>query len=130
MAQRLVRRLCSECKKEEVIPEADKKVLDHVLETIGDKSYLEGIQTDKHFIAVGCEKCHAGYKGRTGIYEAILSDSAIEKVVAENPSEREIWKAAKPQNILNMKQDATIKILNGETSLEEVRRVVDIETDY
>lgn len=131
MAQRLVRRLCKECKEEVEIPTEDKKVLDHVIETIGDKSYLEGIQIEKYFIAKGCDKCNeTGYKGRVGIYEAILSDDAVEKVVAENPSEREIWKAAASQNILNMKQDAALKIFTGQTSIEEVRRVVDIETDY
>ncbi len=131
MAQRLVRKLCSECKKEVPVTGNERTIIDRILGTIGDKSYLEGIQTEKHFIASGCDKCNnTGYKGRTGVYEAILSDKAIEDTVMNYPSEREIWNAAKPQNILNMKQDAILKILRGETSFDEVGRVVDLETDY
>jgi len=130
MAQRLLRRLCPECKKENSLEGHEKELAEHVISTIGDLTYLEGIQKEKHYTSVGCDKCNKGYKGRTGVYEAILSDKAIEDVVVNNPSEREIWAAAKPQNILNMKQDAILKILSGETSFEEVKRVVDLESDY
>jgi type II secretory ATPase GspE/PulE/Tfp pilus assembly ATPase PilB-like protein len=131
MAQRLIRKLCVHCKKEEVLDGNNKKVAEHIMGTIGDKTYLDGIQTEKHWVAEGCDKCNQkGYKGRSGVYEAILSDSAVEAVVSNNPSEREIWEAARPQNILNMKQDAILKILSGITSFEEVTRVVDLDTDY
>jgi type II secretory ATPase GspE/PulE/Tfp pilus assembly ATPase PilB-like protein len=130
MAQRLVRKLCVNCKVEQDLSEEQKKLVEHVAGTVNDKSYLEGVQMEKHFTAPGCAQCHSGYKGRLGLYEAILSDSAVEQVVINNPSEREIWAAAAPQNILNMKQDALLKILNGTTSFEEVQRVIDIETDY
>ena len=121
-----------ECKKETILDGPEKETADHIIEGIGDKTYLEGIQTEKHFIPGGCSVCNnTGYKGRTGVYEAILSDSAVEKAIAdEHTSEREIWAAASPQNILNMKQDALLKILDGQTSFEEVKRVVDLDTDY
>jgi type IV pilus assembly protein PilB len=51
----------------------------------------------------------------------------VEEVVVQNPSEREINKAAESQGILNMKQDGVIKILKGITSLDEVSRVIDLE---
>ena len=79
------------------------------------------------FEAVGCEKCNSiGYKGRIGIYEAIEMTETIEKIVTENPSEREINKAAAPQNILNMRQDGVLKVLQGITTLSELERVVDL----
>ena len=53
-------------------------------------------------------------------------DENIEKAVKNNPSEREIEKAAAGQNILNMRQDGIIKVLQGITSLEEVDRVIEI----
>ena len=130
MAQRLVRKLCSNCKTEQDLSDEQRELVNHVAETIGDKTYLDGIQMEKHFTAPGCDQCHEGYKGRIGLYEAILSDEAVENVIVNNPSEREIWEAAKSQNILNMKQDALLKILSGTTSFEEVKRVIDIETDY
>ncbi len=77
---------------------------------------------------VGCEKCtFTGYKGRISIYEGILMDRAIEAILRENPSEREIKEAAKPQGILDMRQDGIIKVLGGITSLDEIERAVGLE---
>lgn len=129
MAQRLVRVLCSECKKQVTLEGENKKIIDGILDTIVDKTYLEGIDLLHDWKAVGCDKCHnIGYKGRLGIYEAIKMDENIEKVITNNPSEREIEKAALPQNILNLKQDGVLKVLQGITTVEELQRVVDIET--
>ena len=127
MAQRLVRTLCPVCKKQIEIKDLDKKEIDKILETITDKTYLDGLDTGHMWQNVGCDKCNmTGFKGRIGIYEAILMDEAIEQIVKENPSEREINKAALPQNILNLKQDGVIKILQGMTTLSELERTVDI----
>lgn len=127
MAQRLVRKLCESCKKEVEIKGKEKDLVESVLGSVTDKTYIEGIQSKKMWVPTGCEKCHnIGYKGRIGIYEAILSDSAIEEVIEGNPSEREVKKAAAPQNILDMTQDGIIKALQGTTSIEELGRVVDL----
>jgi type IV pilus assembly protein PilB len=55
-------------------------------------------------------------------------DGAIETILREKPSEREIAEAAKPQGIPTMPQDGILKVLRGVTSLEELRRVVDLDT--
>jgi type II secretory ATPase GspE/PulE/Tfp pilus assembly ATPase PilB-like protein len=128
MAQRLVRKLCENCKKKQGLDERGKNIIKNVLDGIGDKSYLESVDLDNTYIPVGCEKCNnTGYKGRTGIYEGIISDEKIENVVKDNPSEREINKIAKEQGLLNMQEDGVIKILKGITSLEELERVVGLE---
>ena len=78
--------------------------------------------------ASGCDKCNGtGYKGRIGIFEAILIDESVENVIQENPSEREIKKATANQGLLDMKQDGIIKVLKGITSISEMRRVIDLE---
>lgn len=129
IAQRLVRKLCPDCKKEMVLEGTDKEFIDKVLEKIPDKSYLEGVQKEKIWTAVGCDKCHnTGFKGRIGVYEAILITEDIEKVVLNNPSEHEIEVAARNQNLLNMTEDGVLKILSGLTSIPELSRVVDIST--
>ena len=102
-------------------------MVNKILETIKDKSYLEGIQTEFNFEPVGCPECHSsGFRGRVGIYEAIQTDQKIEEIVEQNPSEREINKAAEPQNILNMKQDGIIKVLQGVTAISELERVIEL----
>ena len=84
----------------------------------------------KVFSKVGCEKCNmTGYKGRIGIFEAIKTDEAIEKIIPENPSEREIKKVARAQGILSMREDGIIKTLSGITSFEEVESVVDLREE-
>ena len=130
MAQRLVRKLCKECKKSMPLQGKDKILIDKIIGTITDKTYLKGVELNTVWEQKGCEKCNfTGYKGRVGIFEAIKIDENIEKIVNQNPSEREIEKAALPQNMLNMKQDGALKILQGVTSLVELRRVVDLEED-
>lgn len=126
MAQRLVRKLCESCKKEVVVAGDDQKEIEEAINTIQDKVLIPTDRT-KMFVAVGCEKCNkTGYKGRVGIYEAILTNKKIEDAVEMNPSEREIWAAAQDQGILTMKQDGVLKILSGVTSLDELRRVISL----
>jgi type IV pilus assembly protein PilB len=130
IAQRLVRTLCNACKKEKTPEAKEDELIKKTLGTISDKTYLEGIQTEKIWEPVGCTECNgSGYKGRIGIYEAILADENIEKVVLLNPSEREIKTAAAPQNILDMLQDGILKVLQGLTSIAELGRVIDLEQE-
>ncbi len=70
----------------------------------------------------------AGYKGRIGIFEAIFMDRAIEDILRSKPSEREVAEAAKPQGIPTLQQDGILKVLRGVTSLDELRRVIDIDS--
>jgi type II secretory ATPase GspE/PulE/Tfp pilus assembly ATPase PilB-like protein len=130
MAQRLLRKLCVYCKTEKIPENYEREIIDQTLSTIKDKTYLEGVQTEKIWKAVGCDKCNStGYKGRIAIVEAILTTKAIEKIIIDNPSDRDIKKAAEDQNILDMKQDGIIKILKGISTIDELGRVIDLEED-
>ena len=133
MAQRLVRKLCKLCKKENSPTEAENKIIETVLDGMKEEGKdlsrhnVSGKAPFKIFSAVGCEACNmTGYKGRIGIFEAIKTDEEMERIIPQNPSEREIKKVARMQGILSMRQDGVIKILNGITSLEEVQSVVDL----
>ncbi|MES2213841.1 MAG: GspE/PulE family protein [Patescibacteria group bacterium] len=129
IAQRLVRKLCDKCKKEVALTDKQKGIVEEALAGITDPTYLEGIQRDKAYEPVGCTECHnLGFKGRVGVYEAILIDANIEKAVINNPSERDIETAAKPQNLLTLAQDGVLKVLKGETSLTELGRVLDLSS--
>ncbi len=132
LAQRLVRRLCATCKRKVPIPPNRKIEIDQIINSIVNKDVdndlSQGVlDTNFMYEAVGCVDCnHTGYKGRVGIFEAILADSVIENLVREMPSEREIETAAAPQGIMNMRQDGVLKVLKGITSLVELERVVEI----
>jgi type IV pilus assembly protein PilB len=126
LAQRLVRKLCATCRKEVPLEGAEKETVNRVLSTIHTVDKIP--QSEKCFVPVGCPACNnTGFKGRIGIFEAILTDAAIEEAVNNNPSEREIKKAALPQGMLDMLQDGIIKMLQGVTSIDELRRVIDID---
>lgn len=129
IAQRLVRTLCQVCKKELPLEGDNKKVVDKILGNILDLSYLEGIQREHLWVSVGCSECGGlGYKGRVGIYEAILVDGEIEKAVIINPSERDIRAVARGQKLPTLVEDGVLKVLVGDTSLEELDRVVDLSS--
>ncbi|MEK7143340.1 MAG: ATPase, T2SS/T4P/T4SS family [Patescibacteria group bacterium] len=132
LAQRLVRKLCQFCKKEASPTEEEagliKKIVDRA-KTEGNAPELISLAEKdiKIFAHVGCGKCNnTGYKGRIGVFEAILMDEAVEKVINQNPSEREIKKIALPQQIPDMAEDGILKVLKGITTLEELGRVVEI----
>ncbi|OHA89625.1 MAG: hypothetical protein A3C70_02410 [Candidatus Zambryskibacteria bacterium RIFCSPHIGHO2_02_FULL_43_14] len=127
IAQRLVRTLCPKCKKEIPLEGANKETIEKVLANVPDPIYLEGVQRKHLWTAIGCPECNnLGFKGRIGIYEAILVDTNIEKAVIINPSERDIREAAKGQKLLTLVEDGVIKVLSGITTLEELDRVVDL----
>ncbi|KKR46137.1 MAG: hypothetical protein UT80_C0025G0006 [Parcubacteria group bacterium GW2011_GWC1_40_13] len=127
IAQRLLRKLCPHCKKKIPLEGESKKLVEMIIQSIQNKNYLENLQTSSVWEAVGCDKCNkTGYKGRIGIFEAILIDESVEKIIQENPSEREIKKATAHQGLLDMKQDGIIKSLNGITSISELERVIDL----
>src|ERR1035437_6502268 len=139
LAQRLVRKLCPYCKKEVPLEGENRKTVESVLATVFDKAQLpfqetisveapSGIIT-KVWEGVGCEKCNnSGYKGRIGIYEGILvNDPKLQEVVENTGSDRDIAAAALPQGILNMKQDGLLTVVTGITSIDELRRVIDVD---
>lgn len=126
IAQRLVRTLCEKCKKEVPLEGRNKDIVDSVLSSVSDASYLEGVQRDHLYAPVGCSECNEGYKGRIGVFEAILVDQNIEKAVINNPSERDIREAAKDQKLLTLEQDGVLKALAGTTTLDELERVVSL----
>ena len=129
MAQRLVRRLCPHCREVKKIEGADRLTMDLLLKNIPHADELPE-NKDTMWIPKGCQKCGGlGYKGRIAVVEVIMMDHAIEDAIRQTSSEREIWKAARPQNIRRMAQDGAVKILQGVTSLEELSRVVDLNDD-
>jgi type IV pilus assembly protein PilB len=131
MAQRLVRLLCPVCKKAETPTAEEAKLLQGVADSIKLKRpEMATPEVGQIYRPVGCPACNeTGYKGRQGIFEAILIDQAVSELMVKNPNERDIKIAARGQGILDMRQDGILKVLQGTTSLEELARVVDLNEE-
>lgn len=136
MAQRLLRRLCPQCKKQYVPDENQEKIIRAILKQgeLNGKRFDEMGITSNQVITlyepVGCDACdHIGYKGRVGLYEAIIVDDVIADTIEKNPSEREIKNSALHQGIFTLTEDGITKVLTGMTSLEELKSVVDLTED-
>jgi type IV pilus assembly protein PilB len=135
LAQRLVRKNCEACKKAYESNEKESRIITNILGdmiTKGMQESMEGHTVSSSYTlyhSFGCEECaHTGYKGRIGIFEAMLISADIERVLLGNPSEREVREAAKNQKIPSLREDAIIKMLEGITSFEEVLKTVDVYT--
>lgn len=127
MAQRLIRKLCNDCKEKISPSKEEKEIIEKILSSFPKNKIVPKINEISIWRSKGCPKCNSiGYKGRIGIFEAIIVDEKIEELVLQKPSETEIWKEAKNQEILNMQQDGILKVLKGMTSLDELQRVVEL----
>lgn len=125
MAQRLLRRLCSQCRIKKPASAEEKKSVAAELSLMPPKIKRPDIRELKLFQAKGCLDCNfTGYKGRVGVYEIILIDDAIEALIFKDPSEYTIKKAAYEQGQITMRQDGILKVIEGLTDLSEVERVV------
>src|SRR3989344_2745656 len=129
MAQRLVRRLCPFCRVQVPIGDEGAKIMAPLLANIPHADELPK-NREIMYIPKGCEKCGGlGYKGRIAVVEVVLMDKEIEECVRHTSSERDIWHAAKHQQIRRMAQDGAVKVLQGITSLDELGRVVDLHDE-
>lgn len=119
LAQRLVRRLCPDCRSS-YTPNA---------ETIQHFDGLLAEQSGQQFYrANGCDACQQiGYRGRTGIYELLLMTDEIRELLMSGADASSIRKAALRAGMLSLRQDGLQKALDGETSLEEVLRVTQLD---
>lgn len=124
MSQRLVRKLCTDCKGKY---EPEGKVAEIVAQALqGIKNQPEEIVLYK---PVGCDKCHhIGYRGRIVILEQLQISEAISTAIATDHdlTPQKLQEIAVSEGMRTMLQDGVLKAIAGETSIEEVFRVVDV----
>lgn len=115
IAQRLARRLCSNCKEPTEIPRA----------TLEKEGFTKE-QIDTGFTLYkpkGCDKCNNGYKGRVGIYEVVKITPKLSQLIMKEATSLEIAEQADIEGFNNLRKSALLKAIEGVTSLEEVERV-------
>jgi len=114
IAQRLARRLCSNCKQPAEIPE-------EALKEAGFND--EQIASGEFYRPVGCASCNAGYKGRVGIYEVVSITDSISRIIMSGGNSIEIADSARKEGFADLRTSALRKVAAGITSLEEANRV-------
>ncbi|TXS91321.1 type II secretion system protein GspE [Parahaliea maris] len=122
LAQRLVRTLCKHCKHE---VELDDQTIRHY----GLQRFLPQGQTTV-FQAAGCEHClDTGYAGRTSIHELFVLDEDMHRVIMSGADATLLHAAARKQGMITLYEDGLRKVVAGKTSLEEVMRVTQDQTE-
>ena len=125
MAQRLLRKLDPNKKKERPLTDEEKKMIAKVFGPLADTSLIPK-KIETVWEPAPADTDETGYKGRVGLYEAIFMDDELASFLRDNPPENEIAKLAAKQGYLTMAQDGILKALAGTTSLSEVAATVDL----
>jgi type IV pilus assembly protein PilB len=115
IAQRLARRLCSNCKEPVDVP------AEALLKEGFTKAEVQAGITVYH--AKGCNQCTAGYKGRVGIYQVMTCSEAIGRIIMEGGNAMQIAAQAKAEGVADLRAAGLKKVKDGLTSLEEINRV-------
>lgn len=130
VSQRLIRRLCPDCKKKIKANAKEEQIIREELEKISEKE-AKNIKIPKEiylYQPAGCANClDKGTRGRIGIFETLAMTDELSEIVIKEGSSVEIEKEAIRQGMLTMKQDGILKALEGLVSLEEVLNTVEIK---
>lgn len=131
IAQRLVRRLCAECREayhldKDALNTLSKRIdLDKLLTLVNKQKIANVKKWEDHtfYRAHGCDRCNKeGYKGRIGVYEVLKSSEEIRALVNKGANADLIQRQAVQEGMLTMLEDGFVKFVQGITSIEEVLR--------
>ncbi|MBI2570399.1 MAG: Flp pilus assembly complex ATPase component TadA [Candidatus Schekmanbacteria bacterium] len=114
LAQRLVRRICGTCGQWRAADAAERATLGR--HGAGGASRVREGR--------GCEAClSTGYQGRSGLFELLVSDAAVRRLIAAGRGEDEVWSAARQAGVRDLEEDGLEKVITGATTVKEVLRV-------
>ena len=123
VAQRLTRKICEFCKKPASLNKAE---LDTIQDVVGQmpkevRAKLKPLKEYKFLKGAGCDRCGgSGYKGRIGIFEVLPMSDAVKELLLSNASGDNIADKAVEEGMVTMQMDGILKVLSGQTTLEEV----------
>ncbi len=127
IGQRLVRKICPLCRKEQVLAKDEEDLIYKILAVISPKAGVDApVSLPKIYQAgEGCENCNfTGYKGRAGIFEVFTITDDIRQLTIDEAPSFKIMQQAIENGMITMLQDGILRVLNAETSLEEIYRVI------
>ncbi len=112
-AQRLVRKICTHCKKETVLPSTLLKDVEQYLP-----------ENPIFYVGAGCKECgHSGYSGREMISEVLTISETFSRMIARSATKNEMLNQAMEEGFINMFEDGVRKAIAGKTTIEEIYRV-------
>ena len=117
ISQRLARRLCPHCKKLRKTTAYEKELIKKTLD----------LDVDEIYEAVGCEHCNRGYKGRIAFQEVLTIDQKIQDALSMNIRKDKLRNLVYNDSVITLLQDGMIKVLRGDTTIEELLRLVEFE---
>lgn len=127
LAQRLIKRLCSDCKKEIEPPEPIKKIILDTINSMPEVNRPKVSAKFKIYKPQGCPKCgNKGTKGRIAVFEILEMTSQLEEIIISGPTESKILAETKRQNMVTMFQDGILKVLGGIIGFEELTQVISV----
>jgi general secretion pathway protein E len=119
IGQRIVRRICVHCKETYMPP---PQLMIEVKQVLGN--LFPAKSNGQFFRGKGCSECGGlGYMGRIGIFEVLVASEKIARLIIESNNDQKIEDEAIIEGMITMKQDGYLKVLLGETTMEEVLRV-------
>ena len=117
LAQRLVRRICSDCKQEH-------QPTDHELRELGLLNINGSAQENKFYDGAGCDRCfQTGYRGRTGVYELMLINEELQDLIYKTETAGAIKRVAINSGLQTLRMDGARKVMTGITTIAEILRV-------
>lgn len=119
VSQKLARKLCPKCKQKKKTNDYEKQLFKKVLH----KDVEEIYQTE------GCEECGNGYSGRIAIHEVLLVNQEIKDAISSNMKKDELRHLVYSSDVTTLLQDGLEKVVNGETTVEEVLKLIELDND-
>ena len=121
ISQRLCKALCPKCKKKRPTTPYEKNLFDKVLHK----------QVDEIYDTVGCDECFSGYKSRIAVHEVLILNQDIRDAITNNMRKEELRKLVyNGKDTLTLLEDGLQKVINGDTNMQEVLRVISVEDDF
>ncbi len=123
VSQRLIGKLCQECKEAEEAPSELQKIIKKTLTDLPEGITSAYKEPYKIYHSVGCSKCQGrGIAGRVAVFEVLKMSDELEKIVNSNPTSQRISEEAKNQGMMTLRQDGMLKALSGLVNVEEILR--------
>ena len=119
ISQKLARKLCPYCKAKRVATDYEKDLVKKSL----------NIDIEEVYESRGCDKCHHGYKGRIAIQEVLKIDQKVKDALSMNVRKDKLRNLVYDNNVITLLQDGLIKAVRGDTTIEEILKLIELDKD-